>query len=43
MKQSKASAIQGMNFSKIEKIDAILEKNYGNIREALKEVGVEND
>ena len=27
----------------IEKIDEILERNYGNIRDALKEVGVEND
>lgn len=27
----------------IEKIDEILDRNFGNIREALKEVGVEND
>ena len=27
----------------IEKIDEILDRNYGNIRDALKEVGVDND
>ena len=27
----------------INEIDRILDKHYGNIREALKEVGVEND
>ena len=27
----------------IEKIDEILDRNYGNIRDALKEVGIQND
>ena len=41
VKKSLFSILSGIE--EIEKIDEILERNYGNIRDALKEVGVEND
>jgi N-acetylmuramic acid 6-phosphate etherase len=41
VKKSLFSILSGIE--EIEEIDAILERNYGNIRDALKEVGVEND
>ena len=41
VKKSLFAILSGIE--EIEKIDEILERNYGNIRDALKEVGVEND
>ena len=41
VKKSLFAILSGIE--EIEKIDEILERNYGNIRDALKEVGVDND
>jgi N-acetylmuramic acid 6-phosphate etherase len=41
VKKSLFAILSGIE--EIEKIDEILDRNYGNIRDALKEVGIQND
>lgn len=41
VKKSLFAILSGIE--EIERIDEILDRNYGNIRDALKEVGIEND